>query len=84
MELIKCIHDNFLVTTHFPGLLKKYKLTKFLCFKETIYLRLVRMFYANLGFVGDKVSCYVMCKHMIIDVESLVKEFEIDISPPKL
>ena len=41
------------------------------------------MFYANLGSIDDKVSCYVMHKHIIIDSDILAKEFEIDASPPK-
>ena len=84
MELIKCAYDKLLVTTHLLSLLKKYKLTKFLCFWETIYPRLVRMFYVNLGFVDDKVSCYVMHKHVIIDVKLLAKEFEMDVPLLKL
>ena len=84
MELIKCVHDKLLVTTHLLTLLEKYKLTKFLSFRETIYPRLVRMFYANLGSTNDKVSCYVMHKHLIIDVRLLAKEFEMDASLPKL
>ena len=42
------------------------------------------MFYANLGSTNDKVSCYVMHKHIIIDSKTLVKEFEMDASSPKL
>ena len=42
------------------------------------------MFYANLGLVDDKVSYYVMHKHIILDSEMLVKEFEMDASPLKL
>ena len=34
------------------------------------------MFYANLGADDDKVSCYIMHKHLAIDVELLEKEFE--------
>ena len=84
MESVKCVHNKILVTTHFPTLLEKYKLTKFLCFREIVYLRLVRMFYENLGLINDKVSCYVMHKHMIIDAELLAKEFKMDASPLKL
>ena len=72
-----------LVTIHLPTLLKKYKLTKFLCFREIFYPRLIRMFYANLRLTDDKVSYYVMHKHMIIDVKLLAKEFETNASPPK-
>ena len=84
MEPIKCVHNKMLVTTHLPTLLEKYKLTKFLCFKEIVYPRLVRMFYVNLGLANDKVSCYVMHKHMIIDVKLLAKEFQMDAFLPKL
>ena len=42
------------------------------------------MSYANLSSVDDKVSCYIMHKHLIINVESLAKEFEMDTSSPKL
>ena len=42
------------------------------------------MFYVNLGATNDKVSCYVMLKHLIIDVDTLAKKFKIDSSPPKL
>ena len=42
------------------------------------------MFYVNLRAVNDKMSCYIMRKHLIIDVELLAKEFEMDVSPPKL
>ena len=84
MEPIKCAHDKILVSTHLPTILEKYKLTKFLCFREIVYPRLVRMFYANLGLFNDKVSCYVMYKHLIIDAKLIAKEFEIDASPPKL
>ena len=38
------------------------------------------MFYANLGAYNDKVSCYVMYKHLIIDVDLLGKELEMDAS----
>ena len=55
-----------------------------MCFKSTIYPRLVKMFYANLGVVNDKVSCYVLHKHIIIYANTLVKEFKMDTSPPKL
>ena len=42
------------------------------------------MFYTNLGSINDKVSCYVIHKHLIIDVELLAKEFEMDASLPEL
>ena len=42
------------------------------------------MFYANLGAIDHKVSYYVMHKHIIIDVDTLAKEFEMDTSPVKL
>ena len=42
------------------------------------------MFYTNLGAVDDKVSCYVMYKHLIIDSDVLAKVFKMDASPPKL
>ena len=42
------------------------------------------MFYANLGSTNDKVSYYIMHKHIIIDCKMLAKEFEIDVCPPKL
>ena len=42
------------------------------------------MFYANLGSGYDKVSYYMMYKDIVIDFESLAKEFEIDESPLKL
>ena len=50
----------------------------------TVYPRLVEMFHATLGSTNDKVSCYIMHKHLIIDVELLAKEFEMDLSTPKL
>ena len=78
------MHDKILITTYLSQLLDKYKLTKFLCFKSTIYPRLIKIFYANLGLVDDKVSYYVMHKLIIIDFVMLVKEFEIDASSPKL
>ena len=84
VELIKCLHDKLLVTTHLPQLLEKYELTKFSCFKAIVYPRLVKMFYANLGLANDKVSCYIMYKHLITDVESLTKEFEMEASFLKL
>ena len=84
VEPIKCVHNKLLVTTHLPKLFAKYKLTKFLCFRDIVYPRLVKMIYANLGLIDDKVSCYVMHKYLIIDVELLAKEFEMDASPPQL
>ena len=42
------------------------------------------MFYANLGAADDKVSHYIMHKHLVIDAELLAKEFEMDASPLKL
>ena len=41
------------------------------------------MFYANLGAADDKVSCYIMHKHLIIDAKLLAKEFKIHASPPQ-
>ena len=84
VEPNKCMHDKLLVTTHLPPLLEKYKFTKFLYFKSTVYPRLVRMFYANLEAVDDKVSCYVMHKYIVIDSNVLGREFEMHPSPPKL
>ena len=73
-----------MVTTYLPTLLEKYKLNKFLCFRVTIYPKLFRMFYVHLELSNDKVSYYVMHKHLIIDAELLAKEFEMDVSPLKL
>ena len=84
VEPLKCVHDKLLVTTHLPPLLEKYKLAKFICFKSIVYPRLVKMFYANLGAIDDKLSCYVMHKHLVIDFDTLAREFEMDASPPKL
>ena len=84
VEPVKFVHDKMLVTTHLPTLLEKYKLTKFLCFKEIVYHRLIRMFYANLGLANDKVSCYAMHKHLIINAELLAKELEMDASPSEV
>ena len=42
------------------------------------------MFYANLRSTNDKVSCYVIHKHIIIDFEMLTKEYKMYASPPKL
>ena len=83
-QLVKCVHDKHLVSTHLLTLLKKYKLTKFPCFRKNVYPRLVRMFYANLGLVDDKVNCYNIHKHLIINAELLAKECKIDASPLKL
>ena len=33
------------------------------------------MFYANSGALDDEVSCYVMHKHLVIDSNTLAKEF---------
>ena len=41
------------------------------------------MFYANLRLTNDKVSYYVMHKHMIIDAELLAKKFQMDASSLK-
>ena len=38
----------------------------------------------NLGATNDKLSCYVMHKHLIIDFDTLAREFEMDASPPKV
>ena len=84
VEPLKCMRDKLLVTTHLPSLLEKYKLAKFLCFKSNAYPRLVRMFYANLGATNDKLSCYIMHKHLIINYDVLTEEFEMDASPFKL
>ena len=85
VELLKCVHDKLLITTHLFPLLAKCKLAKFLCFKSNAYLRLVKMmFYANSGAIDDKLSCYVMHKHLIIDFNTLALEFEMDASPSKV
>ena len=42
------------------------------------------MFNANLATINDKLSCYMMHKHLIINLDVLAKEFEMDISSPKL
>ena len=84
VELVKHVNNKFLVSTYLLALLEKYKFSKFLCFKEIVYPRLVRMLYANLGSTDDKVSCYIVHKHLIIDVKLLAKEFEKNVSPPKL
>ena len=42
--------------------LEDYKLTKFVSYNEKCYPKLVRMFYANLGVMLGKLSCYVMNK----------------------
>ena len=42
------------------------------------------MFYANLGAIDDKLSCYVMHKFLVIDSHVLVKEFKMNPSLPKL
>ena len=73
VEPVKCLHDKLLASTHLPSLLEKYKLTKFLCFKAIVCLRLVRMFSANLATIDDKLSCYVIHKHMIIEFEIFAK-----------
>ena len=78
------MHDKLLITTHLPNLLAKYKLSKFLCFRAIVYPRLVKMFYANLGLLDNKISWHVMCKHLIIDAKSLATEFEMNASPSKL
>ena len=39
------------------------------------------MFYANLRSVDDKVSYYMMHKHIVIDSEILAKQFKTDASP---
>ena len=84
VEPNKCVYDKILVSTHLPKHFEKYKLTKFLCYKFIVYPRFVKMFYANLGTANDKVNYFVMHKHINIDTNILVKEFEIDASPPKL
>ena len=84
VEPLKCVHNKLLVSTHLPFLLEKYKLAKFLCFKANAYSRLVRMYHANLGVADDKLSCYVMHKHLVIDFDVIAKEFKMDASPPKL
>ena len=78
VEPIMCPHDKLLVSTHLPLLLEKYKLTKFLCFKVIVYLKLVRMLNANMATIDDELSCYVMHKHMIIDFDIFAKEFDMD------
>ena len=42
------------------------------------------MFYASLRLADNKVSCYIMYKHLIIDVKLLAKDFEMVASPLKL
>ena len=42
------------------------------------------MLYTNLGFANDKISCYVMHKHIIINCETFANEFDINPFPPKL
>ena len=42
------------------------------------------MFYANLGSIDEKVSCYVMHKHLLVDSDTLAREFNMDASPPML
>ena len=84
VEPLKCAHDKLLVTNYLPPLLEKHKLAKFLCFKSNAYPRLVKMFYENLGVTDDKLSCYVMHKHLIIYFDVLAWEFKMDASPPKV
>ena len=42
------------------------------------------MFNANLVITDDKLSCYVMHKHMIIDSNIFAKAFDMGPSPLKL
>ena len=63
-------------------ILEYYHLTKFVSFSEKCYPRLVRMFYANLGVMAGKVSCYVMNKKLVLDLQTLADLFELDASAP--
>ena len=40
------------------------------------------MFYANLGVLVDKLSCYVMNKQIVLDVQKMVELFEMNGIPP--
>ena len=42
------------------------------------------MFNTNLAVIDDKLACYVMHKHLVIDFEVFAKEFDMDPSPLKL
>ena len=47
-------------------------------------VRLVRMFSTHLATKDDKLSCYVIHKHLVTGSKVLAKEFDIDVTPPKL
>ena len=59
-------------------------LTKLLCFKTTIYPRLVKMYSENLRATDNKLSCYVMHKHIVKDSKFFVNEFIMDPTSPML
>ena len=42
------------------------------------------IFNANLDATNDKLSCYVIHKHLVIDSEIFIKEFDMDPNPQKL
>ena len=84
VEAIKCLNEKLLPFTYFPTLLEKYRLAELLCFKTIVYPGLVRIFSANLTTINDKLSYYVMHKHMVIDSKVIVTKFEMDYGPPKL
>ena len=42
------------------------------------------MFSVNLAIVDDRLSCYIMQKHIVINSEIFTKEFDVDLSLPKL
>ena len=62
--------------------LEHYKLTKFVSYNEKCYPRLVRMFYANLGVIFGKLSCYVMNKKIVLNMQILAELFEMDVATP--
>ena len=41
------------------------------------------MFYGKLTIANDRLSCYLMQKHLVIDFESFVAKFDINTSLPK-
>ena len=78
------MNDNLFKSTHLPKLPEKYRLDKFLIVKGNTYLRLVKMSYANFIVTDDKVSCYVMHKHVVIDYDVFTNDFGMDSSQQSL
>ena len=85
LSSLKCQDLQFLQSRPLRSLhetLEHYKLVKFVCYNESCHPRLVKMFFSNLGVFPGKLSCYVLNKRIVLDVQTLADLFDMDSTPP--